>query len=578
VDKSEAKHSLDNKIDQQESKRLLKLLYYIAFVIACEGVVSSSNAIRYGFFVQGIVVCTLFFIFILHRPIKSILIELLILVLIGGLSVYAMKQNLVDANASFSFKQLYLEAQEKQKRHANSVLVDIKGYVEQRPSRRKPGEIVFKFRVLEDEKASFYLLLSAPDVPWKEVSRVNRGDFISAQVRIYLPEVDVIKNLPSPLSYQGYLLRRGVSGRGKIEFTRDIVFNSKQFSTRDKFVLKLLDKFRDGDSLAIILAVVIGERDLVGEIPQKLFRETGTSHLLVVSGFHVGVVFMLFYTLSMFVIRRVEKVILHVPAKIPSLLIALVASSIYTYVTGGALTTIRALFVVLVFAIGEMLGRKGRALNTLCLAVLIVLFIWPGCFFELGFQLTFSALLGLHAVYCILRLKKSKRHTLGKKVIHFFISTFFYSAGAWLYTSPILLLWFNSIVPLAPVINTVVTPIFCLLCICLGGISVIALYLSLPGSHFLMSTTLRVVDFSLLGFEDFHHLLSQTIFGYHVLEDKHANIVLLLMLAIISGVIIKAYVDASIWVVFKRNNEKKQINKNGILSTINTLPPKITNL
>ena len=133
-----------------------------------------------------------------------------------------------------------------------------------------------------------------------------------------------------------------------------------------------------------LLAAVLGVRD-----PDltEAHRRWGTSHLLAVSGFHVGLVafavwrFLSFPALRLVCSRR----------------LAAVLSSLflwgYVLLAGGAPGALRAALMIQALLLGTVLGRKGTPLNSVSLAALLLLLWHPAWFFDIGWRLSVMAAL-----------------------------------------------------------------------------------------------------------------------------------------------------------------------------------------
>src|SRR5690606_11057856 len=129
--------------------------------------------------------------------------------------------------------------------------------------------------------------------------------------------------------------------------------------------------------------------------------DTGTSHVLAVSGMHLAAVALLLYALVRrawaalpLVARRIE------PARAAAAMGALAAVA-YAMVTGASPSVVRALWVVLVFFAGVLLDRRARLVDALGLAAVLVLVERPSAIFDVSVQLSFAATLALGlAVRC----------------------------------------------------------------------------------------------------------------------------------------------------------------------------------
>jgi len=144
---------------------------------------------------------------------------------------------------------------------------------------------------------------------------------------------------------------------------------------------RLLDAALTPQAASLAAALLLGERAAVDYEHRDAYLATGTIHLLVVSGLHVGILagFLLLLTRLGWISRR------HA--------LGLVAAAVWLYaaVAGGQPPVIRAAVLVSVFCFGALIGRRAASFNALALAGLVVLAINPADLFRTGPQLSFLA-------------------------------------------------------------------------------------------------------------------------------------------------------------------------------------------
>ncbi len=391
--------------------------------------------------------------------------------------------------------------------------VMLRGTVDGKVERPRIGELRFRLELMTPTQNRTRVQLSAPDLPWQTPPQPNEKLTVNARVKLIRAETGV---LPAPTSYAAYLLRRGIGLRGRVLKLERDDSTAKQLS-KEQFVRGLVTKLGSSDALATILAAIVGERDLLGAHLKQLFRETGTIHLLVVSGSHVGIVFLIASSLTRRVLRRSTWLLNRYSVDVPATITGVVAAMGYTNLVGGDVATSRALFVLILIAWGEAIGRRSNFLRSIGLAFLFVVFLWPGCFFELGCQLTFLALFGLYLGGKWLGTSERKRHRH-----HYLVATLCYSFFVWLTTTPALLIWFQSFAPLSFALNAIAIPLFSALCMFAGGFLVACCYFSIPGAYDLLAVLVIVLGWCLRGFERLNDLLATTGLSYRVLGSQHA--------------------------------------------------------
>lgn len=213
----------------------------------------------------------------------------------------------------------------------------------------------------------------------------------------------VFKN-PGGFDIKRYYERQGIYAIGFVPGAESIISFGKDGSSC--FLIHSLDRLRGNfgnfvrseigfPKSEIINAITIGDQ---GGIPTDLrnrFSEAGISHILSISGLHVGAIAIVFYVLIKWVLKRSEFLLLR--SKVPRLAAALtiLPISLYTVVAGFATPVMRASIMATLYLISIVIGREENRLNTLAASALIILLWHPWALFELSFQLSFASVLGI---------------------------------------------------------------------------------------------------------------------------------------------------------------------------------------
>lgn len=147
-------------------------------------------------------------------------------------------------------------------------------------------------------------------------------------------------------------------------------------------------RFISPDNAGLASAMFLGLRDELDPEQMDAFKETGTVHLLVISGLNVGI-------LAACVLVALRTGWLSSRA---ALILLSVVTLLYALVTDAQPPVVRATVLVLAFCFAQLLGRRGLAFNTLAAAALVVLLLNPVELFRPGTQLSFLAVGALIAV------------------------------------------------------------------------------------------------------------------------------------------------------------------------------------
>lgn len=186
------------------------------------------------------------------------------------------------------------------------------------------------------------------------------------------------------------------------------------------------------------------------EIPENLsnsFNNLGISHLLAVSGLHVGFIVLLFYQLFIFI---------SIPKKTRIILILFLMFG-YCYIIGFSASIVRASLMMGFYLISPLFNRKHNALNSVAVAGLMLLLWNPMIFFNAGFQFSFSAVFGIILIYS--RMKTMIKFNPKTKVVEYIYNLILVSFCAALATAPLSIYYFDVFNSLAIFVNIIFIPL-----------------------------------------------------------------------------------------------------------------------
>lgn len=229
-----------------------------------------------------------------------------------------------------------------------------------------------------------------------------------------------------------------------------------------EYILTFIKKYLHQNSQGIISAILLGERGSISKDTKQLFKKTGTMHLLAISGLHTGIV------------ALVCIAILHgirFPARLIWILTALFLI-VYALLTGYRMSVVRSVVMGELFLIGLIVNREIDVLNSLALAALVILIFSPVQLFDIGFQLSFTAVFWICIITPIIKnflISKIPRillsHRQIKKIYYYVIMVFSVSLSAWIGTAPLIAYYFGIFTPISLVSNLFLIPLtFIIVC------------------------------------------------------------------------------------------------------------------
>ena len=147
--------------------------------------------------------------------------------------------------------------------------------------------------------------------------------------------------------------------------------------------LNLADKEK-----SLLATLTLGYRQALGHEAREAFSLAGVSHILAVSGFHVAVVSAIISTLCSFMPRRGSLSLFRYSIQIMALWI-------FVFITGLAPSAVRAAVMITIYIVGRAIHRRSDGYNTLAASAFCMLVYNPAYLFDIGFQLSYMAVLSI---------------------------------------------------------------------------------------------------------------------------------------------------------------------------------------
>lgn len=206
---------------------------------------------------------------------------------------------------------------------------------------------------------------------------------------------------------------------------------------------------------SILSAMVLGQKRGVPWLVNNSMVKSGTVHILVVSGFNVGIV--------AFIMNLLFKV-MRIPRQ-ARLILVIICLLVYCLVTGSSNPVVRATVMGIIFLSAYLFQRQPDVYNSLAISALAILLINPGQIFDIGFQLSFVSVLAI--VYFYPKLETMIRlRDCQNKIWKFICQGCLVSFSAWLGTLGIIAVNFRFIAPVTVLANILIVPLATLITLC----------------------------------------------------------------------------------------------------------------
>ena len=291
-----------------------------------------------------------------------------------------------------------------------------------------------------------------------ELDLPRLGEHWTLEARLYAP-VGAVN--PAAFDYEHWLFQWGLQATGtwvrgqRLEEARGIA------RLRSALFEALANALPQGDARAVLQALVIGERGAFDDHLWESLRRTGTSHLVAISGLHVGLLAALAYGLASFLWRRSARLCLWLAAPRAAALLALAIAALYAALAGFAIPTQRALWMLSVVLLAQFNRYRMQVMDVLAIALLGVLVFDVRAVLAIGFWLSFAAV-ALIAFFLqpkamlVHNQREQSKSSAGWRALFAAMRIQF---GLALGMIPLLLLWFGQVSWASPWVNLLAVPL-----------------------------------------------------------------------------------------------------------------------
>ncbi|GAB3830550.1 ComEC/Rec2 family competence protein [Pontibacter rugosus] len=261
---------------------------------------------------------------------------------------------------------------------------------------------------------------------------------------------------PNQFDYRKYLANKGIHFRHYLpsfqfhklgsEPANPVLYYSIQLRRNLDEVLR--ERIGEKREYAIASALILGVKDELDNSIRQAYADTGTMHVLAVSGLHVGLI----YTLLMLVLAKFNS---SARQRWAGAILVLAILWLYAFITGLSPSVLRAVLMFSLVTVGLALKRRTVVYNTVSVAALGLLFWNPYNLLEVGFQLSFLAVLGI--VY--IQPKLYRLLEIDNFILDFIWAYFTVAIAAQLATLPLGLYYFHQFPMYFWLANIVVVPL-----------------------------------------------------------------------------------------------------------------------
>lgn len=225
----------------------------------------------------------------------------------------------------------------------------------------------------------------------------GRGDAAVFAASLRRPEG--LRN-PGDGGFASYLERKGVDARATATWPGEALFASPGPGTPGwlrwrREEARAMVRAVPGQAGAVLAAMTLGDWSGVTPETSDAFRRAGTTHLVAISGLHLGILALLLLPLARGFLVRVPVLPLATPVEPLARLAVMPALVGYAALSGFQTSTLRALAMASLIVVAQGLSRPTSSLGLLAAGAAVLVAPWPKALADPGFQLSAAALVGL---------------------------------------------------------------------------------------------------------------------------------------------------------------------------------------
>ncbi len=228
--------------------------------------------------------------------------------------------------------------------------------------------------------------------PWTRTSAVSAVLFLYLFLTMATRPRDIRLILGIYLAAGMFCFCTANAGKVRGEGTMDPLTSAASSSA--EMVKGVIDgiPYKDPQTNALVKALITGDRSGISQETSATFRESGASHILALSGMHLGIIYMILLWIMVPIgnspaVRKLR------------CLVMISVTFFYLLATGSSPSTTRAFLFIALNEIHGLSGRKKSPARVLCVALFIQLAINPLVIESVGFQLSYLAMCGIILLY-----------------------------------------------------------------------------------------------------------------------------------------------------------------------------------
>ena len=216
---------------------------------------------------------------------------------------------------------------------------------------------------------------------------------------------------------------------------------------RSRLLEKMNSQSTDSDAYAVVAAMALGDKSALNKDLKDVYSVTGASHVLALSGLHLGIIYTL---LSLFAFRRRWQVL--------SQVFIILSIWAFVFLVGLSTSVVRSAMMLSVYALLSLGHRDKMSVNTLAFTAMIMLMLSPMSLFDIGFQMSYMAVFSILLFIPLLEGFFSEEYLMSHRFLRWFWGMVAVSLSAQIGTAPLIAYYFGRLSCYFLLTNFIVIP------------------------------------------------------------------------------------------------------------------------
>ncbi len=335
--------------------------------------------------------------------------------------------------------------------HRHGEVLTLQGQVsslpEQQRDPRSPQQNIWRFRFDPEPGDGLPRHLR---VSWyRTTETVRAGECWRLELKLRSPHGSLN---PGGFDYEAWLLREGIGGTATVRAATRCGEGQGLLALRQQ-LLEAIDGWLPGHPAApMVAALTLGEQSGLRDADWEVFRRTGTSHLVAISGFNIGIMAVVGFFLGRWLWTLWPPLLLRMPAQKAGWLMSGLFAAGYAVIAGFEAPVARAALMALLVIAAGFANRLGQPTRVLALAWLLILLFDPLSITSPGLWLSFGA---VAAIFYVGSGRLATPHwLLAAVLLQLMLSVVL---------TPLTLYFFHGLSWPAPLVNLLAVPAFALM-------------------------------------------------------------------------------------------------------------------